>query len=387
MRTKRPNLRNLAILALILFAAPAIAQSAETATNTPPLIDVAMETNYILLLMAVVQVVVIVTLGSVIKAMGGTGSLLANYLKKGRVTGSAILLFSLLGNDASAATSYAGTEVSANTIFWFLIGGNVLLFVILLSQLVILRGMVAATLSEPEAAAVAAPETSFADKLLQKLTRTVKVDEEKDILMHHEYDGIRELDNVLPPWWLWLFYGTIIWGVVYIVNVHVINVWPHQEEEYAQEMAQAKADVEAYLATVAAAVDENTATIDPTLIAQGRSIYDINCKTCHGAGGEGTVGPNLTDDHWKNGGGIKNIFKTVKYGVPERGMIAWKVQLSPVEIHAVTNYIISLHGTNPPNAKPAEGKLWMEEPKGDPDQAIPVDGEKAEENKAVAGLP
>lgn len=364
MRTKRPNLRNLAMLALILFAAPAIAQSAEAATGTPPLIDVAMETNYILLLMAVVQVVVIITLGSVIKAMGGTGSLLLNYLKNGRMAGAAVLLFTLFASDASAATSYAGAEVSANTIFWFLIIGNGLLFAMMLSQLVILRGMVAATVPEPEAVAVAEPETSFADNLLQKLTRRATVEEEKDLLLHHEYDGIRELDNVLPPWWLWLFYGTVAWGVLYIVNVHVLDVWPQQIEEYEQEMAQAKADVEAYLAMNAAAVDENTATIDPSMIANGKAIFDMNCKACHGAAGEGTVGPNLTDDHWKNGGGIKNIFKTVKYGVPERGMISWKAQLSPVEIHAVTNYIISLHGTNPPNAKPAEGELWMDEAMG-----------------------
>jgi cytochrome c oxidase cbb3-type subunit 3 len=352
------------MLALILFAAPAIAQSAEAATGTPPLIDVAMETNYILLLMAVVQVVVIITLGSVIKAMGGTGSLLLNYLKNGRMAGAAVLLFTLFASDASAATSYAGAEVSANTIFWFLIIGNGLLFAMMLSQLVILRGMVAATVPEPEAVAVAEPETSFADNLLQKLTRRATVEEEKDLLLHHEYDGIRELDNVLPPWWLWLFYGTVAWGVLYIVNVHVLDVWPQQIEEYEQEMAQAKADVEAYLAMNAAAVDENTATIDPSMIANGKAIFDMNCKACHGAAGEGTVGPNLTDDHWKNGGGIKNIFKTVKYGVPERGMISWKAQLSPVEIHAVTNYIISLHGTNPPNAKPAEGELWMDEAMG-----------------------
>ncbi len=366
MRTMRNTLRHLALIALILSGMPAIAQAADV-SGTPPLIGVSMEANYIMLVMALVQAVIIITLGSVIKAMGGTGSILVNYLKSGRAAGAAVVLFTLLGQDALAADSHSGTVVSANTIFWFLLVGNMLLFAILVSQLLILRGMVATAMPAAEVPIVAAvPEKSFADNLLQRLTRTVKVEDEKEIELHHEYDGIKELDNQLPPWWLWLFYGTIAWSVMYVVNVHVLDIWPEQIEEYDQEMAQAKADVEAYLATVAAAVDENTATVDmdPSMIANGKAIYDTNCKACHGAAGEGTVGPNLTDDHWKNGGGIKNIFKTVKYGVPERGMIAWKAQLNPKEIHAVSNYIISLHGTNPPNAKEPEGEIWMEESMG-----------------------
>jgi cytochrome c oxidase cbb3-type subunit III len=353
------------ILALIAIAAPAMAHAAEAPAGTPPLIDVSMETNYIMMLMALVQVVIILTLGSVIRSMGGGGSHLLSRFKSG-TTGAALLVFMLLGNDAGAATSYTGTTVEPNTIFWFLVAGNGLLFAILVAQLGILRGMVRTMVPEPEVAVAAEEGPGWADTLLQRLTRTRKVEEEKDILMHHEYDGIRELDNVLPPWWLWLFYATIIWGVVYMVNVHVINVWPHQDKEYEIEMAEAKAAVEAYLATVAAAVDENTATVnlDAGMLSQGKSIYDMNCKACHGAAGEGTVGPNLTDDHWKNGGGIKNIFKVVKYGVPERGMIAWKAQLNPKEIHAVSNYIISLHGTNPPNAKEPEGEVWMDETMG-----------------------
>lgn len=370
------------IIALIAIVMPAMAKAADAVEPTP-LIDVPMEANYILLVMALLQAVIIITLGSVIKALGGTGSILLQRFKSG-AAGATVLFFLLIGNDAHAANPSPG-EVPTSTIFWFLAAGNALLFAIMITQLIILRGMIGSTVPEPEPVEVE-KKRSFADDLLQRLTRTVKKENEKDIELHHEYDGIRELDNVLPPWWLWLFYGTIAWGVLYIVNVHVIGVWPQQIEEYEQEMAQAKAEVEAYLASNAAAVDENTATIDPSMIAQGKSIYDINCKACHGAAGEGTVGPNLTDDHWKNGGGINNIFKTVKYGVPERGMIAWKAQLSPIEIHAVSNYIVSLYGTDPPNAKAPEGELWVEEGKGDPDQAAPVDDGNVEENKAVAGL-
>lgn len=344
--------------------APSLAHAADAVQGSAPLIDVSMETNYILLIMAVLQAVVIITLGSVIKAMGGMGSFFLDRYKKSSV-GTVILLFLLIGNDVHAAGA-ATAEVPASTIFWFLAAGNALLFAIMMSQLIILRGIIGSAAQGTAIGVVPVEEKpSFADNLLQRLTRTVKVQNEKDIELDHEYDGIRELDNVLPPWWLWLFYGTIAWSVLYIVNVHVLDIWPQQIEEYEQEMAQARADVEAYLASNAAAVDENTATIDPSMIASGKAIYDINCKACHGDAGEGTVGPNLTDDHWKNGGGINNIFKTVKYGVPERGMISWKAQLSPVEIHAVSNYILSLHGTNPPNAKAPEGEIWTDGPKGE----------------------
>lgn len=358
MRTKRTKLRDLALLAFMLFAAPAFAQAADAPSTTPPLIDVSMETNYILLVMALAQAVIIIILGSVIKGMGGAGAFTKQLLKARTAVIVALLFFT--GN-ASAATPIDGT-VPADTIFWFLAVANIALFFMMIGQLSIIRGMIQAIAPEPEMSTMAVEGPGWADRILQQLTRTKRMEEEKDILMHHEYDGIRELDNVLPPWWLWLFYATVIWGVVYVVNVHVINIWPQQEEEYNIEMAEAKAAVEAYLAQAAAAVDENTATVDldPAMIEQGRSIYDMNCKACHGAAGEGTVGPNLTDDHWKNGGGIKNIFKTVKYGVPERGMISWKAQLNPKEIHAVSNYIISLHGTNPANAKAPEGELWTE---------------------------
>jgi cytochrome c oxidase cbb3-type subunit III len=187
------------------------------------------------------------------------------------------------------------------------------------------------------------------------------VEKEQDILMHHEYDGIRELDNVLPPWWLWLFYGTIIWSVVYLFNVHVSGTWLHQADEYEQEMAQAKADVEAYLAKAAASVDENTVTLmaDANDLAAGKNTFLTYCKACHGENGEGNaVGPNLTDAYWLHGGDIKSVFTTIKYGVVEKGMQSWKKDLKPAEMQQVSSYILTLQGTNPANAKAPQGDLW-----------------------------
>lgn len=207
----------------------------------------------------------------------------------------------------------------------------------------------------------------------QILTRAVPVEKEASIQFEHEYDGIRELDNVLPPWWLGLFYVTIAFSFIYLIHYHVspikalesigfVGPGVGQEELYRIEMEQAEKEKQAYLAQVASKINEEnvTALSDAAEIAQGKEIFMTNCVTCHGKEGQGGAGPNLTDDYWLHGGGIRNIFKTIKYGVPEKGMIAWETQLSPKQIQQVASYILTLRGTNPPGAKEPQGELWKE---------------------------
>jgi cytochrome c oxidase cbb3-type subunit 3 len=243
-----------------------------------------------------------------------------------------------------------------------------------------------------QAASAHAKRPSFESKLLQVLTRQVAVEQEKDVLMHHEYDGIRELDNALPPWWLWLFYGTIIWSVVYLVNVHVTGVWPHQKAEYEMEMAQAKADVDAYVARLGESVDESNVKLltDASAIGTGKGLFEANCVACHGAAAEGKsgLGPNLTDTHWIHGGGIKNVFTTIKYGVPAKGMISWKTQMKSSELQAVASYVLSLQGTNPAGAQPPQGDVWVEAGSAAPSDSTvaPADSTSAPgDSAAVAG--
>jgi len=206
------------------------------------------------------------------------------------------------------------------------------------------------------------------------LTRSVPIEKEATIQFEHEYDGIRELDNVLPPWWLWMFYATIVFSIIYLVHYHIspikafenigfIGPGVGQEELYKMEMEQAEKEKQAYLAQMANKVNEEnvTALTDPAEIAEGKNIFLTNCATCHGKEGQGGAGPNLTDDYWLHGGGIKNVFKTIKYGVPQKGMIAWETQLSPKQIQQVASYILTLRGTNPPGAKEPQGELWKEE--------------------------
>lgn len=191
---------------------------------------------------------------------------------------------------------------------------------------------------------------------------TVSVKDEKEILLDHDYDGIKELDNHLPPWWLNLFYITIIFSLGYLLIFHVWKKAPLSGEEYEISMEKARKEVEAYQAQQGNAIDENSVSLtleDSKALANGKSIFDANCAACHGANGEGTVGPNLTDEYWLHGGGINNVFKTIKYGVPEKGMISWQSTIKPKDMQDVSNYILSLQGSKPANGKAPEGELFV----------------------------
>jgi len=197
--------------------------------------------------------------------------------------------------------------------------------------------------------------------LMQKLTRSEPVENNELVMMNHNYDGIRELDNRLPPWWLYLFYGCIAFSVIYLVKYEIMG-GDDQETEFRKEMVQAKADVEKYLLTAPDQMDENKVTqlTESADLAKGKTIYDTNCAACHRADGGGQIGPNLTDQHWIFGGSIKNLFHTITNGGRDgKGMVAWNTTLKPTEIQQVASYILTLQGSNPKDAKAAEGDLWV----------------------------
>lgn len=206
-------------------------------------------------------------------------------------------------------------------------------------------------------------ETQFYKGIMQKLTRTRKVEEEGELLLHHNYDGIQELDNVLPPWWVYLFYATIAFSFIYLVRFHVLG-HDDQKAEFDKEMAEAKIQVEEYKKTAPDLMDKEKVTLlsDAESINAGKAIFQTNCIACHKADGGGAIGPNLTDKNWINGGGIKNVFNTImEGGRAGKGMIAWKDQIKPSDIQKVASYVLSLQGTNPAGAKEPEGDIWAEE--------------------------
>jgi len=193
-------------------------------------------------------------------------------------------------------------------------------------------------------------------------TNAVPVEKEEDILLDHDYDGIKELDNSLPPWWKYGFYFTIAVAVLYLLRYHVWKTGPDPQREYDQEMQVAAAQIEEHRKKAGDMFDEKTVTMaDAAGIAEGDKIFHSNCFACHGGKGEGGVGPNLTDKYWLHGGTINDVFKTIKYGVREKGMQAWEKSYSPTQIKNLASYIKTLAGTNPPNAKAPEGDVIREE--------------------------
>jgi len=281
----------------------------------------------------------------------------------------ALLLFSapVFAQDATVA---AATTQAAETIgglspvaFYFIvgvIGAELLVVFMLLYQLRVFlskeklrQNLSGATEYKPK------PTVSAWDKL----NKFRPVEQEALIDLGHDYDGIRELDNRLPPWWLYGFYITIFFAVVYLWRYHVSHTAPLSHEELQIAMKQADEQKAIYLKKSANNVDENTVKrlTDAADLAGGEKVFTQSCAACHGKAGEGIVGPNLTDDYWLHGGSVKDVFKTIKYGWPEKGMRSWKDDLSPMQIAQVASYIKSIHGTNPPNAKTKQGELYQEE--------------------------
>ncbi|TSD66290.1 c-type cytochrome [Inquilinus sp. KBS0705] len=190
-----------------------------------------------------------------------------------------------------------------------------------------------------------------------KLLSLKPLSEEKSLIMEHEYDGIQELNNPTPAWFMVLFYSTIIFAVGYLLVYHVFDIGQLQDAEYKTEMAQAEVAKKIYLSKAANQVDENTVklTTDPALLAEGKTVFKQTCAPCHGDNAQGVVGPNLTDEYWLHGNKINDIFKTIKYGVLAKGMPTWEKQLSPKQIASVSNYILSIQGTHPAGAKEPQG--------------------------------
>ncbi|HMC01078.1 MAG TPA: cbb3-type cytochrome c oxidase N-terminal domain-containing protein [Flavobacteriaceae bacterium] len=200
-------------------------------------------------------------------------------------------------------------------------------------------------------------------KTYKKLIGSRPIQEEHEIILDHNYDGIRELDNSLPPWWLYSFYITIAFGAIYLLRFHVFN-GENQYQELETEYAEAKRAIEEYKKTAKDLVDINTVTLltDASDLKAGQAIFETNCVVCHKSDGGGGIGPNLTDNYWILGGGIKNVFHTVSEGGRDgKGMIAWKQTLKPSEIAQVSSYVLQFQGTTPAEPKDPEGEIWVDE--------------------------
>lgn len=196
-----------------------------------------------------------------------------------------------------------------------------------------------------------------------------------DTEMHHEYDGIRELDNPMPAWLATIFYGSILFAGVYLLHYHVLGTGPSSKEEYEHEMAVAAEmykDVELTESQVVLLTDAGR-------LKAGSTIFMENCATCHGEKLEGLTGPNLVDPYWLHGGDVKDVYKVISEGVPGKTMIAWKGRISSNDRLNLASYILSLQGSNPPNAKAPEGNMA-----GEGGAPAPVAADSASVDSAAA---
>ena len=192
----------------------------------------------------------------------------------------------------------------------------------------------------------------------KKISTTILMNNENEPnLLDHEYDGIRELDNKLPRWWVWLFYGTIIFAGIYLVNYH--THWGNGQlmaAEYQHEMKIGDAIKSAAMSKFESTIATLQPSKDQAEITRGHDIFMKFCAPCHRADAGGLVGPNLCDDYWIHGSNFSDNILTIWNGVPAKGMVTWKSSLKPAEVYAVGSYIYTLRGTHPANPKPPENQ-------------------------------
>lgn len=254
--------------------------------------------------------------------------------------------------------NYGGLNATA---FWLLVSVIGIEVIAILSMLFFINRMQ----QELVPAKVKVPGISFAGRWAKLnnrfFTKAIPVEKEADVLLDHDYDGIRELDNSLPPWWKWGFIITILFSGVYLLNFHVLGYGLNPTQEYEEEVKVAAAKLEVFNAKNKDKVDEsNIVMADASGIAAGKDIYTTVCWACHGKAGEGGAGPNLADDYWIHKGSLNDIYTSIKIGYPDKGMQSWQKQYSPKQMSQLTSYIKTLKGTNPANAKAAQGDLYTD---------------------------
>ncbi|CAL1521160.1 cbb3-type cytochrome c oxidase N-terminal domain-containing protein [Chitinophaga sp. MM2321] len=319
-----------------------------------------------------VAMVLLVVIGGLLLAIGILGNAVIGAMDifrekmkkesgKAPVTTATLALLlvcssSAFAQDAAATASPYFTRLSSSS-FYLLISIIILELGVIISLLFVLRFLVGIKRKRKPAKAVVPgkPRVSWLEKLNK--TRTIDAASETEQDMGHDFDGIRELNNPTPPWWKWSFIFCICFGIVYFWRTEISHSAPGQLQELAMAEEKAAIAKEAYLKNAANNIDENNVKLleDANDLAAGQKMFIASCAPCHGPQGQGVVGPNLSDDYWLHGGKLNEIFKTIKYGVPDKGMKAWQEDFSPKQLAQLTSFIKSIQGSNPPNPKEPQG--------------------------------
>jgi len=343
--------------AMLVLLAP-VALIAETAA-TPAVVPASGQNDmmwYLIISVMAILLFAVLILGNMLISLAKV------TVEKNKAKAAAVVLLlfasgALFAQDA-AATQPSGTSTLGTN--WNMIMASCVmlaeLFVIIVLLLRIRTMINSLSENKEKKAAFEIQVPNFFDKF----NASVAIEKEKDILLDHNYDGIRELNNNLPPWWKYSFYISIVFAICYMSYYHIMG-GPSSRDEYEASMKKAQEQQQEYARLNAGKVDENSITLaDAAGISEGKTIFTTNCAACHGAAGQGIVGPNLTDDYWLHGGSLSDMYKSVKNGWPAKGMKSWSTDLSPVQIKNVVSYIKTLRGTNPPNGKAPQGDLYSE---------------------------
>ncbi len=335
--------------------------------------EVRSSTNMLSILMIIISLV----LAFVIYAMGQVLLTLTRQVMDKNKTGTKVLpvvlmtgftLLSIISQAQDAAVdavvkvlpNYGGMDATGFWVMVFVIGIETIAILVMLFFIKRIQ-------QELVPAKIKVPSEAFAHwwaRVNNKFfTKAVAVEKEADILLDHDYDGIRELDNALPPWWKYGFIITICFAVIYLIHFHVLGSGNNPRQEYDAEMLRAAVQQEAYEAKNKDKVDENNILLaDAVGIAAGKEIFQQTCWPCHGKLGEGGTGPNLTDEYWLHKGSISDIYQSIKHGYPEKGMQPWEKQFNPKQISNIASYIVKLSGTKPPNGKAQQGDIFTAAP-------------------------
>lgn len=321
----------------------------------------------LMLMSIIILMIVIVFLGKILKSFIETDTNeIWKKIKENKKIGMVILFFFISNNlmaqeevKAVVAKSTGLTFGMDTTLFW-------VMFVVLLFEFLVLMVMSFVLYKFLLRKGLVSPILMKIPKWLQfqsMMGNDIPLEKDAELLTDHDYDGIQELDNGMPPFLKYIFIVTIVAAVAYWVNYHVIKTSPLMIEEYQIELDKAAIAKEEYLKKAGNLVDENTVvlTADAGAIANGEKLYIQNCVACHGDKGQGGVGPNFTDDYWLHGGDIKHVFKTIKYGVPDKGMRAWQSEIKPADMQSISSYILTkIAHTNVAGGKAPQGDLWKD---------------------------
>lgn len=365
---------SVSILTALFLLHTTLAKAADASPSTSS--DYKLDVNTVLIACAFLLLIVVLALGNTLRSTimfyhekrkkeakeGNSGAKILSLI-------IAVLLlsgFPTFAQDAAvaadAATAGPSSILESDVIRWilFLVIGVEIIAIFLFTKLI----RFFAGIDDHKAAATKSKGLFNIDLagIWNKMNKFKTIEEEASIDTGHSYDGIRELNNVTPPWFIAGFALSILFAIVYLYRYHVSESAPLQIEEYNIAVAEAKVKQAEYLKTQASNVDENSVVfLGADGVAAGQALFASNCVACHGDKGQGAaVGPNLSDEYWMHKGSIQDIFKSIKYGWKEKGMKSWQDDFSPTQIAQLSSYIYSLKGSNPAGAKEPQGDLFSE---------------------------